>query len=251
MEIKSTVNENEEYVPVEISLKSLLQCGVHFGSTVSKWNPKTAKFIYGARNDTYIINLDQTLKYWRNAYEVVASHVAAGGSVLFVGTKKQAHDAVIIHARRCNQPYVAERWNAGTLTNFQVVRKSVATLETTERNLQLALGGHTTLTKKEILVLQRRFNKLNKQFGGVRYLKTLPTLVFITDAKTEIIAVEEAHKVGIPIIALTDTDCDPTKITYPIPANDDAIRSLQLFCAAIADAVLEGKERRREALALA
>jgi small subunit ribosomal protein S2 len=239
-------NMNTEYQPVEINLKSLLQVGGHFGTKTSLWNPKCAPFIYGVRNGVYIINLEDTVKFWRQAREVIVNTVAAGGTVLFVGTKKQARDAVIKHAERCGAFYVNYKWAAGTLTNFNVLRKSIDKMESLEAIVkEAAETGKSTYTKKELLMFQREINKMLRSFGGIRGMKTLPTVVFITDAKTESLAVSEANKTGVPIISLSDTDCEPGLLTYPIPANDDAVRALDLFCAAVADAVLAGKEQQR------
>ena len=244
----ATTNQYKEVsTPVEVNLKSLLQVGGHFGTKTSAWNPKCAPFIYGVRNGVYIINLDQTLDYWSRARDVIVSHVTNGGSVLFVGTKKQSSTAVTNHAQRCGEPYVNFKWNAGTLTNFNILRRSVAKMEKYEQILKDSEGGETPYTKKELVLYQRLVDKMLKRFGGLRNMKSLPSLIFITDARNESIAVDEAIRVGVPTVSLADTDCKPEKLTHIIPANDDAVRTLELFCAAVADAVLEGKDNRKTA----
>lgn len=245
---KNGVSESTD-IAVDINIKSLLQAGVHFGTKKATWCPKAASYIYGVRNEVFIINLDDTISQWDKAREMIVNHISVGGSVLFVGTKRQARDAVITHASRCGQPYVAHKWSAGSLTNFSVLRKSVDRLDILERKLKKAVEGLSIYTKKEVRLIQRQFDTLNKRFGGLRGLKDLPTLVFITDAKIEGIAVREAAITGIETIGLADTDCDPTTLTVPIPANDDALKSLNLFCAAVADAVIEGKQMRELRLA--
>jgi small subunit ribosomal protein S2 len=230
--------------PVEINLKSLLQVGAHFGTRTALWNPKCAGFIYGVRNGVYIINLEDTVKFWKTARELITSTVANGGTVLFVGTKKQASDAVFKHAQRCGAFYVNHKWSAGTLTNFKVLRRSVEKMENFERIVKEATDtGKSPYTKKELGLYQRTIDKMLKSFGGIRAMRKPPTLVFITDSTREALAVSEANKLDIPVISLADTDCDPATINYPIPANDDAVRALDLFCAAVADAVIAGKEQ--------
>lgn len=240
-----------DYIPVEVTLRSLLQAGVHFGSKTSAWNPKCGVFTYGIRNSTYIINLDLTIRQWDRIREIIVEHVAAGGSLLFVGTKKQAQNAVVTHATRCGEPFVAYKWNAGTLTNFSVVRRSIDRMDVIEKKLSRISSGNSNYTKKEVTLLEKELGKLNKRFGGIRHMRTRPTLMFITDARVEELAVTEAKLLGIDTIGLADTDCDPSRITHIIPANDDAVRSLTLFCSVVADAVLEGKALRKEKQLLA
>jgi small subunit ribosomal protein S2 len=221
-------------------MKDLLECGVHFGHQTRRWNPKMAKFIFGVRKNIHIIDLQKTLRYFRYTYNIVRDASAEGKTVLFVGTKKQATDTIKEFAEKCNMPYVNYRWLGGMLTNFQTIRKSVRKLEIIEEMEET--GQLDMLTKKEALVLTRKKEKLQKYFGGVRDLKKLPEVIFIVDAVKEKIAVQEARILKIPVVAPLDTNCDPDVIDYPIPGNDDAIRSIQLFCREVADAIIEGRE---------
>ncbi|RZU61955.1 30S ribosomal protein S2 [Zhihengliuella halotolerans] len=222
-----------------VTMRQLLDSGVHFGHQTRRWNPKMKRFIFTERNGIYIIDLQQSLAYIDNAYEFVKQTVAHGGSVLFVGTKKQAQEAIAEQANRVNQPYVNQRWLGGMLTNFQTVAKRVQRMkELEEINFEDVAGsGHT---KKELLLLKRELTKLQSNLGGIRNLTKTPSLLWIVDTKKEHLAVDEAQKLGIPIVAILDTNCDPDDVAYPIPGNDDAIRSVNLLTRVVADAVAEG-----------
>jgi len=222
-----------------VTMKDLLECGVHFGHQTRRWNPKMKKYIFGVRKNIYIIDLQKTLRYFRNTYQIVVDAAAKGDVVLFVGTKKQARNSVREAAIACNMPYVDNRWLGGMLTNFPTIQKSIRKLDIIEdmqENGQIDL-----LTKKEALMLTRQKTKLEAYFGGIRNMKTLPDMLFVVDAVKEHIAVNEARCLNIPIVAPLDTNCDPDLITYPIPGNDDAIRSIQLFCREMTAAINEGK----------
>ena len=222
-----------------VTMKDLLECGVHFGHQTRRWNPKMKKYIFGVRKNIYIIDLQKTLRYFRNTYTIVMDAAAEGKTVLFVGTKKQARASVRDAAIACGMPYVDNRWLGGMLTNFQTIQKSIRKLDVIsemQENGQIDL-----LTKKEALMLSRKKQKLEEYFGGIRNMKKLPDMLFIVDAAKEHIAVLEARCLGIPVVAPLDTNCDPDLITYPIPGNDDAIRSIQLFCREMTEAINEGK----------
>jgi small subunit ribosomal protein S2 len=222
-----------------VTMKDLLECGVHFGHQTRRWNPKMKKYIFGVRKNIYIIDLQKTLRYFRNTYTIVMDAAAEGKTVLFVGTKKQARASVRDAAIACGMPYVDNRWLGGMLTNFQTIQKSIRKLDVIsemQENGQIDL-----LTKKEALMLSRKKEKLEEYFGGIRDMKKLPDMLFIVDAAKEHIAVLEARCLGIPVVAPLDTNCDPDLITYPIPGNDDAIRSIQLFCREMTEAINEGK----------
>jgi len=221
-------------------MKDLLECGVHFGHQRRRWNPKMKKYIFGVRKNIYIIDLQKTLRHLKYACNIVRDAAAEGKTILFVGTKKQAVEAVKEHAERAGMPYVNHRWLGGMLTNFKTIQKSIRKLEIIEKMQES--GQVNLLTKKERLILERRRAKLEKVLGGIRYMKKLPDMLFIVDTVKEKIAVQEANKLGIPIVAPVDTNCDPDLIDYPIPGNDDAIRSVNLFCKTMADAIIEGKE---------
>jgi small subunit ribosomal protein S2 len=223
-----------------VTMKDLLECGVHFGHQTRRWNPKMAKYIFGVRKNIHIIDLQKTLRFFRYTYNIVRDFSQEGKTVLFVGTKKQATETVKDFASKCNMPYVNYRWLGGMLTNFETIKKSVRKLEIIEEMEES--GQMELLTKKEALVLKRKKEKLDKYFGGVRELKKLPDVIFVVDAVKERIAVKEARRLGIPVIAPLDTNCDPDLIDYPIPGNDDAIRSIQLFCREVCDAIVEGRE---------
>jgi small subunit ribosomal protein S2 len=222
-----------------VTMKQLLESGVHFGHQTRRWNPKMKRFIFTERNGIYIIDLQQSLSYIDRAYEFVKETVSHGGTVLFVGTKKQAQEAVREQATRVGMPYVTERWLGGMLTNFQTVHKRLQRLkELEETNLDdVAASG---LTKKELLHRRREKEKLEKTLGGIRDMQRVPSAVWIVDTKKEHLAVDEARKLGIPIVAILDTNCDPDEVDYPIPGNDDAIRAVSLLTRVIADAVAEG-----------
>jgi len=227
-------------MPCNVTMKDLLECGVHFGHQKRRWNPKMKKYIFGVRKNIYIIDLQKTLRHIKYAYNVVKNAAEEGKTILFVGTKKQAVDAIKEHATRCGMPYVNHRWLGGMLTNFKTIQKSIRKLEIIEKMEET--GQINLLTKKERLILARRKAKLEKFIGGIRHMKTIPDMLFIIDTVKEKIAVGEANKLGLPIVAPVDTNCDPDLIDYPIPGNDDAIRSVNLFCKTIADAIIEGKE---------
>jgi small subunit ribosomal protein S2 len=222
-----------------VTMKELLASGVHFGHQTRRWNPKMKRFIFTERNGIYIIDLQQSLTYIDRAYEFVKDTVAHGGSVMFIGTKKQAQEAVAEQATRVGMPYVNQRWLGGMLTNFQTVFKRLQRL----KELEILEQGGTTYgqrTKKEALVLQREKEKLLKTLGGIREMTRTPSAVWIVDTKKEHIAVGEARKLGIPVVAILDTNCDPDEVDYKIPGNDDAIRSVALLTRVIADAVADG-----------
>jgi len=223
-----------------VTMKDLLECGMHFGHQTRRWNPKMKKFIFGVRKNIHIIDLQKTLRYFRYTYNIVRDASAEGKTIMFVGTKKQARNAIVEHAQRCGMPYVQTRWLGGMLTNYQTIRKSIRKLEVIEEMEES--GKMDLLTKKEALMLKRKKEKLENYLGGIRNMKKLPDMLFVVDAVKERIAIKEARRLGIPVVAPLDTNCDPDVIDYPIPGNDDAIRSIQLFCREIADAVIEGRE---------
>jgi len=222
-----------------VTMKDLLECGVHFGHQTRRWNPKMKKFIFGVRKNIHIIDLQKTLRYFKYTYTVVKDQAEQGKTVLFVGTKKQANQMIKEHAIRCGMPYVNYRWLGGMLTNFKTVKQSIRKLEVIEE--MIASGQINLLTKKEGLVLHRKKEKLENYIGGIRHMKGLPDMIFVLDAQKEKIAVQEANRLHIPVVAPLDTNCDPDLITYPIPGNDDAIRAIELFCKEVADAIIEGK----------
>jgi small subunit ribosomal protein S2 len=236
----------EEFSMASISMKLLLEAGVHFGHQTNKWNPKMKPYIFGARNGIYIIDLQQTVGMFQRAYQFVVDTVAQGGEILFVGTKKQSQESVHDEAERCGMPYVNQRWLGGMLTNFATIKKSIDRLN--ELDKMFADDSIKAFPKKEILGLQKDREKLTKVLGGIRTIKGIPRGLFIVDPKREIIAVTEARKLKIPIVAMVDTNCDPDLIDYIIPGNDDAIRAIKLFTTKIADAVLDGKKRFEEHL---
>jgi small subunit ribosomal protein S2 len=221
-----------------LTMKELLEAGVHFGHQTKRWNPKMQKYIFGERNGIYIIDLQKTLKKFREAYAYVRDLAADGGTLLFVGTKKQAQETVFEEAGRCNMFYVNHRWLGGTLTNFATIRKSIARLKKLDEMSET--GEYERLPKKEVIGLERERTKLQSALVGIKNMDRLPSAVFIIDPKKEKIAVEEAQRLAIPIVAIVDTNCDPTGIDYPVPGNDDAIRAVRLITARVADAVLEG-----------
>jgi len=227
-----------------ISMKLLLEAGVHFGHQTNKWNPKMKTYIFGARNGIYIIDLQQTVEMFHKAYDFVVNTVANGGTILFVGTKKQSQEAIREEAGRCGMPYVNQRWLGGMLTNFTIIKKSIDRLNMLDKMFQDE--SVRAFPKKEIMKLQKERDKLLKVLGGIRTLKGHPGGLFIVDPKREDITVQEARKLGIPITAIVDTNCNPDLIDYVIPGNDDAIRAIKLFSSRIADAVMEGKKRYEE-----
>jgi small subunit ribosomal protein S2 len=232
-------------VPV-VTMKQLLEAGVHFGHQTRRWNPKMARFIFTERNGIHIIDLQKSVPLFEEAYRFVRETVAEGGSVLFVGTKKQAQDAIREEAQRAGMPYVNQRWLGGMLTNFQTIRKRVERLREIE---QLRDAGQLEmLPKKEQARVLDELARLEKYLGGIKTLKTLPAAVYVVDTRKERIAVLEARKLRIPLVAIVDTNCDPDEIDYPIPGNDDAIRAVRLITSRIADACVEGLEERRKRL---
>ncbi|HAC81537.1 MAG TPA: 30S ribosomal protein S2 [Deltaproteobacteria bacterium] len=232
----------------EPTMKQLLEAGVHFGHQTSRWNPKMKRYIFGARNGIYIIDLQQTVRMFREVYGQVRELAASGGTLLFVGTKKQAQEPIKEEALRSEMYFVNNRWLGGMLTNFPTIKASIDRL----RKLEDSLADPTTIeayTKKEILGLEREREKLELSLGGIKEMRKLPDALFVIDPKREEIAVKEANKLGIPVIAVVDTNCDPEVIDYKVPGNDDAIRAIRLFCSSIADAALEGKAELEEKIA--
>ncbi|MDR1209959.1 MAG: 30S ribosomal protein S2 [Clostridiales bacterium] len=223
-----------------VSMKQLLEAGVHFGHQTRRWNPKMAEFIFAERNGIYIIDLQKTVRKIDEAYNAVRSILAEGGAILFVGTKKQAQDSIKDEAERCGMFYVNERWLGGMLTNFRTIETRIKRLKDLEEMGKS--GAFEVLPKKEVAKLTLERDKLNKNIGGIKNLRALPDALFIVDPKKERIAVAEARALGIPIIAIVDTNCDPEEVDYPIPGNDDAIRAVKLIAGKIADAVLESKQ---------
>ena len=222
-----------------VTMRQLLEAGVHFGHQTRRWNPKMKRFIFGERNGIYIIDLNQTLQRLEGAYNFVRDLVANDGSVLFVGTKKQAQDPVERYAKLCGMPYVNERWLGGMLTNYATIATRVAKMQEYER-MRIA-GDFDAMPKKEALIHSRELEKLERNLGGIRNMARLPDAIFVIDLKKEHIAISEATKMGIPIVAVVDTNCDPDLVEYPIPGNDDAIRSGTIMCRVVAEAVQEGR----------
>jgi len=227
------------------SMKALLEAGVHFGHRTRRWNPRMKPYIFTERNGIHILDLQQTLQALEQSYNLVRDTVADGGIVLFVGTKKQAQDAVVEEATRCEMPYVNQRWLGGTLTNFRTIRQRIDYLLDLEK--KQARGEFAGLLKKEVVKLEYEIVRLNRRLGGLKSMERLPHLVFVVDVRRETIAVKEANTLNLPIVAMVDTNCDPTPIDYVIPSNDDAIRAIRLMVGKMADAVIEG-QRLREAL---
>ncbi len=223
-----------------ISMKQLLEAGVHFGHQTRRWNPKMAEYIFAERNGIYIIDLAKTVKKVDEAYEALQELLAGGGEVLFVGTKKQAQDAIKEEAQRCNMHYVNVRWLGGMLTNFTTIETRVARLKELEE--MQANGTFEVLPKKEVAQLQHEMSKLEANIGGIKNMKRLPDVMFIVDPKKEKIAVQEAKRLGITTVAIVDTNCDPDEVDYVIPGNDDAIRAVKLIAGKIADVVLETRQ---------
>ena len=232
-----------------VTMKDLLECGVHFGHQTRRWNPKMKKFIFGERKNIYIIDLQKTLRYFKYTYNVVKEAAAEGQTIIFVGTKKQARAAVKEHAERCGMPYVSTRWLGGMLTNYPTMKKSIRKLEIIEQMEET--GQIDLLTKKEALMLIRKKEKLASYLEGFRHMKKLPEMMFVVDAVKEHIAVKEARRLGMKVVAPLDTNCDPDVVDYPIPGNDDAIRSINLFCKEMAEAIIEGKAELAEKEGLA
>lgn len=228
-----------------VSMKALLETGVHFGHRTRRWNPKMKPFIFTERNGIHIIDLQQTIQAIDEAYAMIRDTVAQGGTVLFVGTKRQAQETIAQQAQRCGMPYVNQRWLGGTLTNWRTMRSRVEYLRDLEARRDA--GEFERLSKKEALELNREIEALNERFGGLKEMRRLPDLLFIVDVRREETAVREANALNIPIIAMVDTNCDPDRIDLVIPANDDAIRAIKLIVSRMADAVLEGMNMRKEA----
>ena len=227
-----------------VTMKELLESGVHFGHQTRRWNPKMKKYIFTERNGIYIIDLQKTLKQIERAFQVISEAVENGESILFVGTKQQAKDIVRTEAERCGMFHVTERWLGGMLTNYQTIRQSIRRLENLDK--MSTDGTYEHLTKKEALGLDRERGKLDKTLSGIRKMGRLPGLIFVVDTKKERIAVGEANRLEIPVVAIIDTNCDPDEITYPIPGNDDAIRSVTLITHLISEAALTGMRIREE-----
>ncbi len=230
-----------------LTLQELLEAGVHFGHQAKRWNPKMKRFLYGERNKVHVIDLKQTLTRFEQARQFVKQTVIGGGTILFVGTKRQAQQTIREEATRCGMFFVVERWLGGMLTNFQTIRRSVDRLNALER--ARTDGTHDRLPKKEIIQLEKERTRLDRYLCGVRSMTGLPGAIYVVDTRKEYIAVAEANRLGIPVLSLVDSNCDPDPIDYPIPGNDDAIRAIKLLTSRLADAVLEGKElvsQRRE-----
>lgn len=225
----------------EITIKQLLEAGVHFGHQTKKWNPKMARYIFTDRNGVYIIDLEKTLQHLIAACNYLRSVAEQGGSILFVGTKRQAQEAILEAATKTSMPYIAQRWLGGMLTNFETIRRSVAKLDEIEK--MESEGTYQFLTKKEVAMLKTQREKLLKVLVGIRGMKKLPAALFVVDPKQEEIAVLEARRLDIPVVAIIDTNCDPDLIDYPIPGNDDAIRSVKLICDIVGKAVAEGRTK--------
>lgn len=223
-----------------VTMRELLEAGVHFGHQAKRWNPKMKKYIYSSRNDIHVIDLHKTIPLIDEAYKFIKDVAAANGTVLFVGTKKQAQEAVEEEAKRCGMFYVNQRWLGGTLTNFKTLKRNIARLKEIEKMKEE--GIFEKLPKKEVLNIEREYRKLVRGLGGVRDMAALPGVVFVVDSKKEIIAIKEARKLGIPVVGIVDTNCDPNDVDHPIPGNDDAIRSIKLISKIVADAVIEGRE---------
>jgi len=229
-------------MPFEITMRELLEAGVHFGHQTRRWNPKMAPYIFTKRNGIHIIDLAKTIPLFKTAWEFIRDEVANGATVLFVGTKKQAQDIIKEQAERCGVFYINERWPGGLLTNFYTVRKSIDKLKKLER--MEAEGAFEILPKKEVVKLKKKKEKLEKILGGIKDMEKIPDILYVVDTVREELAVREAKKLGIPVVAIADTNCDPDVIDYPIPGNDDAIKAINLITTKIADAVLEGKSLR-------
>jgi len=228
-----------------IAVKDLLEAGVHFGHQTKRWNPKMKEFIFGERNGIYIIDLGKTARRFREAEEFVSNLAAEGKTLLFVGTKRQAQDAIAEEAQRCGMFFVNQRWLGGLLTNFTTIQRSLGRLR--ELEAMSTDGRYETLSKKEIARIEKEKRKLQKNLDGIRQMARLPDALFVVDTKNEQIAVDEARKLKIPVLGIVDTNCDPDQIDYPIPGNDDALRAIRLFASRVADAVLEGRGVRESA----
>lgn len=244
-ETQATETTTFEYAAGDngIDLRQLIEAGVHFGHQTRRWNPKMRRFIYGARAGIHIIDLDQTVNLFRKAYDFIVNVVSRGGSVLFVGTKRQAQEIIIEEARRSEMFFLTNRWLGGTLTNFRTIKGGLERLRTLERMRDE--GTYEQLPKKEVVRLEKERERLEKFLGGLKGMSNLPSAMFVIDPSQEQIAVSEARKLGIPVVAITDTNCNPDLIDYVIPGNDDAIRSISTITKRIADACIEGRSRRK------
>ena len=229
---------------LDISMKALLESGVHFGHRTNRWNPKMKPFIFTERNGIHIIDLQLTVQHMQTAYELIRDTVANGGTVLFVGTKRQAQETIQMEAERCGMPYVTERWLPGTLTNWSTIFARIMELQRLEKLFET--GENERLVKKEQLMINRQIKRLLVHLSGIRHMNGVPDLIFIVDVVREITAVHEANLKDVPVVAMVDTNCDPGQIDYPIPSNDDAIRAIKLVVSKIADAVVEGLSMRKE-----
>ncbi len=229
-----------------INMKELLEAGVHFGHQTRRWNPKMKPYIFGARNGIHIIDLQKTVRLFKTTYEFIVRTVSEGYPVLFVGTKKQGHDSIVEESERCGMFFIVNRWLGGTLTNFQTIKKSIKRLKDIERMKED--GSITRYTKKEILKMEKELFKLERNLGGIKNMDELPGAIFVVDPRREKIAVKEGRKLGIPVIAIADSNCDPDEIDFILPGNDDAIRAIRLFCSKIADACIEGHNLAEERL---
>lgn len=238
--------ETQQTPPFPLSIKSLLDAGVHFGHQTKRWNPKMRTYIYGARNGVHIVDLDQTARLFRRAFDFVVETVGRGGHVLFVGTKRQAQEIVSEEATRAQMFYVNNRWLGGTLTNFRTIKGGLDRLRNLERMKED--GTYEQLPKKEVARLEKERERFERYLGGMKSMGAPPSALFVIDPHQELIAVSEARKLQIPIIAITDTNCDPDSVDFVIPGNDDAIRSIKLITSRIADACLEGVQRRKDTL---
>ena len=241
------INQMEERIMSVISMKQLLEAGVHFGHQTRRWNPKMAPYIYTERNGIYIIDLQKSVGMVDTAYKAVFDIAAQGGTILFVGTKKQAQDAIKTEAERCGMFYVNERWLGGMLTNFKTIQSRIARLKAIEKMSED--GTFDVLPKKEVIALKKEWEKLEKNLGGIKDMKKVPDAIFVVDPKKERICVQEAHTLGIPLIGIADTNCDPEELDYVIPGNDDAIRAVKLIVSTMADAVVEANQGAAEEVA--
>jgi small subunit ribosomal protein S2 len=247
IEVFRGLEKNEEvFMAASLNMKELLEAGVHFGHQTRRWNPKMKPYIFGARNGIHIIDLQKTVNLFTPTSNFLTNIVSEGHSVLFVGTKKQAQESIVEESERCGMFHVANHWLGGTLTNFQTIKKSIARLK--ELDGMISDGTINRYTKKEALKMEKDLAKLEKNLGGIKDMDLLPGAVFIVDPKKEHIAVKESRKLGIPVIAIADTNCDPDDIDYIIPGNDDAIRAIRLICSKIADACIEGHNLAEEKL---
>jgi small subunit ribosomal protein S2 len=245
--VRKNQNKEEEEKMAYLTMKQLLEAGVHFGHQTKRWNPKMKRYIFGARNGIYIIDLQQTVTMFRTAYDTIRDIAATGKRVLFVGTKKQAQNSIASAAEKCEMDYVNQRWLGGLLTNFGTVRKSLERLKDLDA-VKESGGGELAVTKKEALMLERERLRLEKNLGGLRSMKGMPGAIFVVDSKKEFIAIKEGRKLGIPVIAIVDSNCDPDEVDYIIPGNDDAIRAIELFSTTMADACIEGRASYEEGL---